>query len=160
MVVRTGITCRHQIQQNKNTEHSIHELKCIAMCLPPSGRGNMEIWSSSWADGNRRRRSGAALGRMGTSGGGWEQGEPEQSIWLMAPLLGDADGWRGGVRATTFRRRRGWDGMARSRLPARGCGGDDVVWPMAAGRRPGDVGWAAGQNRGILVFSCDPSPLN
>ena len=151
MVVRTGITCRHQIQQNKNTEHSIHELKCIAMCLPPSGRGNMEIWSSSWADGNRRRRSGAALGRMGTSGGGWEQGEPEQSIWPMAPswatrMVG------GGVRATTFRRRRGWDGMARCRLPARGCGGDDVVWPMAAGRRPGDGGGRLVKNRGILVF--------
>ena len=69
------------------------------------------------------------------------------------PLLGDADGWRGGVRATTFRRRRGWDGMARSRLPARGCRGDDVVWPMAAGRRPGDGGWAAGQKLGhISIF--------
>jgi len=153
MVVRTGITCRHQIQQNKNTEHSIHELKCIAMCIPPSGRweqGDLEqllggweqaeaIWSSSWADGNKRRRMGT--GRAG-------------AVDLAdGPLLGDADGWRGGVRATTFRRRRGWDGMARSRLPSRGCGGDDVVWPMAAGRRPGDGGWAAGQKLGhISIF--------
>ena len=97
------------------------------------------IWSSPWADGNKRRRMGT--GRAG-------------AVDLAdGPLLGDADGWWGGVRATTFRRRRGWDGMARSRLPECGCGGDDVVWPMAAGRRPGDGGWAAGQKQGhISIF--------
>ena len=137
MVVRTGITCRHQIQQNKNTEHSIHELKCIAMCLPPSGRweqGDLEQllggWEQAEADGNRESRS--------SRSGRWPP--PRRRGWL--------EGRGAGHHLQAPPR---WDGMARSRLPARGCGGD-VVWPMAAGRRPGDGGGRLVKNRGILVF--------
>ena len=144
MVFRTGITCRHQIQQNKNTEHSIHELKCIAMCLPPSGRweqGDLEqllgrweqaeaIWSSPWADGNKRRRMGT--GRAG-------------AVDLAdGPLLGDADGWKGGVRATTFRRRRGgmgWRGLASLRSDAEGMMWSGR-WLRAGDQETGVGGWS------------------
>ena len=113
MVVQMGITCRHQIQQNKNTEHSIHELKCIAMCLPPSGRweqGDLEqllggweqaeaIWSSSWADRNKRRRMGTGrAGAVDLADGP----PPGRRGWLEGgcgpPPSGAAEvgmGWRG-----------------------------------------------------------------
>ena len=105
-------------------------------------------------------RSGAALGRMGTSGGGWEQGEPEQSIWPMAPswatrmVGGEGCGPPPSGAAEVGM---GWRGLASLRADAEG-----TTW---SGRwlRAGDQETGGGRlvkNRGILVFSCDPSPLN
>ena len=143
MVVRTGITCRHQIQQNKNTEHSIHELKCIAMCLPPSGRweqGDLEqllggweqveaIWSSSWADGNKRRRMGTGrAGAVDLADGpppgrrGWLEGRGAGHHLQAPPRLG----WDGAVSPPCARMQRGRRGLADGCGPAtrrRGVGG-------------------------------------